>query len=62
MWYKSDLDLINNIILSMVFFTLKRALHGGERNFLKTTTSEILNQRQGFAPEKKEGFFSKFRV
>jgi len=59
---KPDLDYINDIILTMCFCALKRALNGGERNFMKTTTTEILNSRPQNFGNKKEGFLNKFKL
>lgn len=59
---KPDLDYINNIVLVMMFLSLKRCLQGGERNFLGKTTSEILNSKSGFGSQKNEGILSKFKL
>lgn len=59
---KIKLDIIEDIVLFMSFSSLKRALHGGERRFLGTTTVESINTSPRMFPQKKEGILSKFKI
>jgi len=60
--YKADLDRVEGICKRMALATLMRCLHGGERNFLGKTTVESINTAPRFMPQKKESFFSKFKL
>lgn len=59
---KSHIDLIHNIIMITCYSALNRALSGGERRFLGTTTIENISSMPKMNPIKKEGFLSRFRL
>lgn len=59
---KTKLDVIEDIVLFMSYSSLKRALSGGERRFLGTTTVESINTAPRMMPQKKEGFLSRFKI
>ena len=59
---KSNLDLINNIVLLSCFAALRRATGGGERKWLKSTMQENLSGKLQNPFVKKEGFFSKLKL
>jgi len=59
---ESDRDTVHNIILNMVYPALMRCKRGGERGFLGRTTVESINTAPRFNPQKKEGFWSRFKL
>ena len=59
---KSYLDLIANMIMNCVFPAYNRALEGGERRFLGTTTIENISTAPRMPQMKKEGFLSRFKI
>ena len=59
---KSYLDLIANMIMNCAFPALNRALEGGERRFLGTTTIENISSMPRMPQVKKEGFLSRFKL
>lgn len=58
---KSYLDLIANMIMNCAYPAYNRALFGGEKRFLGTTTIENISSVPKMQPVKKEGFLSRFR-
>ena len=58
----SELDIIFIIIIMPVYISLKRALEGGERRFLGTTTVESITTAPRITGQKKESFWSNFRL
>ncbi len=59
---KIKLDIIMDIVLNMSYPSLKRAQHGGERRFLRTTTVENISTTPRMPQLKKEGFLSRFKL
>ncbi len=60
--YKADLDRIEGICKRMALAALMRCKFGGERRFLGTTTVESISTQPRFQPQKKENFWSKFKL
>lgn len=62
---KSDLDLINNVVLIPIYTCLCRSMNSGERNFLSRSVSDTLNSNTP-TPFKNEGgikrFMNRFRL
>ena len=59
---KTDLDAINNSILTNIFFALKRAEGQNEKNWLKGITGEQIGGGSRMQAPRKEGFWGKFRL
>lgn len=59
---KTHLDIIHNMMMITCFSALNRALAGGERRFLGTTTIENISTMPKMPNIKKEGFLSRFRL
>ena len=59
---KTDLDTINNSVLSNIYFALNRAKEQNEKNWLGKISVESISGGQRLPSPKKEGFFSKFRL
>jgi hypothetical protein len=59
---KNLLDVVCDTVLIPSFTALKRALRGGERKFLGTTTVENISSGLKMPPQKKEGFLSRFKL
>ncbi len=59
---KTNMDLVNNLILIPSFIALRRATGGGERSFLKSSMSEQVSSRISPYKDKGGGFWSKFRL
>ena len=59
---KTDLDTINNSILTNIFVALKRAQEQNEKNWLGKISVENISGGQRIAPPKKESIWSKFRL
>lgn len=60
--HKTDLDSINNCILSNIFFVLKRAEEQNEKNWLGRISVENISNTSNLPNMKKEGFLSKFKL
>ena len=58
---KSDLGILDNQILMMTYGALRKGAGAGDRNLVRGTISEQIQQRQGmpFPSEKGKGFLSK---
>lgn len=59
---KTDLDTINDSILTNIFTSLKRAEGQNEKNWLKGITVENISNASRPQLGKKEAFWDKFRV
>ena len=59
---KTDLDLINNIVLININAALKRALGQNEKNWLGKISIEQISGTPRMSRPKKESFWSKFRL
>jgi hypothetical protein len=59
---KTDLDLINNVVLINIDACLRRALGQNEKNWLGKISIEQISGMPKFPKSKKEGFWSKFRL
>jgi len=59
---KTDLDLINNIILINVDASFRRALGQNEKNWLGKISIEQISGQQRFVKPKKDTFWSKFKL
>ncbi len=62
---KTSLDLINIAVLFPCYFSLRRAVMGGERNWLKHSMQESLSGKANNPFEKPgglKGFFQRFRL
>lgn len=58
---RSKRDMIEDIILNLAYPCVQRALNGGERRFLGTTTIENISTAPRMPMQKKETFLSRFR-
>ena len=59
---KTILDHIVDICLIPTFMTLKRAYKQNEKNWLNKAVIENINTSPRMMPQKKEGFFSRFKI
>jgi len=59
---KTDLDTINDAILTNIFMALKRAEGQNEKNWLGKIAVENITGHSGFQNQKKEGFLSKLKL
>lgn len=59
---KTDLDMINNSVLTNIYTALKRAEGQNEKNWLGKISVENINSSSRVPGIKKEGFWSKFRL
>lgn len=59
---KTMLDFVHNVIIFNVYLALMRSYGQNEKNWLKGITVETINTGRGSLPEKKGGFFDRFRL
>jgi len=59
---KTDLDVINNSILTNIFLALKRAEGQNEKNWIGKISVENITGASRLPSMRKEGFWSKFRL
>lgn len=59
---KSDVDIVHDMVMITCYSALNRALYGGERKFLGTTTIENISSAPKMPQIKKEGFRSRFKL
>lgn len=59
---KTDLDLINNVVLINIDACLRRALGQNEKNWLGKISIEQISGMPRIPRAKKEGFWGKFRL
>ena len=59
---KTDLDTINNSILTNIFLALKRSEGQNEKNWIGKISVENISGASRLPQMKKEGFWSKFRL
>lgn len=59
---KTDLDIINNSVLTNIFLALKRAEGRNEKNWIGKISVENISAGNRLPAVKKEGFWSKFRL
>lgn len=59
---ENDRDRVEGCVKRMVYPALMRSKMGGERNFLGRTTVESINTAPRFSPQKKENFWSRFKL
>jgi len=59
---KTDLDVINNSILTNIFLALKRAEGQNEKNWIGKISVENISGVSRLPQMKKEGFWNKFRL
>jgi len=59
---KTMLDYIHNIIIFNIYLALMRSMGQNEKNWLKGITVETINAGRSSLPEKKGGFFDRFRL
>lgn len=59
---KTILDHVVDICLIPTFMTLKRAYRQSEKNWLNKAVIENINTSPRMMPQKKEGFFSRFKI
>lgn len=55
-------DIIINVCINMAYTALKRALHGGEKRFLGTTTVESITSQPRPMTQKQTGFWGRFKL
>lgn len=59
---KSDLDKIEGVIKRLAYPALMRSKEGGERRFLGRTTVESITTAPRMPQQKREGFWSRFKL
>lgn len=59
---KSDLDIINNAVLVNIYIALKRAEGQNEKNWLGKISVENISSAPRISGQKKDGFWSKFKL
>ena len=59
---ENDRDRVEGCVKRMVYPALMRSCEGGERRFLGRTTVKSINTAPRFQSQKKENFWSKFKL